>query len=172
MSQQSVTTKAALLAAIDPAWTALNAAIDRLSEDQLTARRDAQGWTVKDHLIHLTAWERSVIFLLQGKPRHDGLGVSADVYLHGDDDAINAAIYQQRRTLPLAEALAQFRAVHQQLMRMLQPLSDADIQQPYRHYLPNEPGDGGDRPVIDLISGNTVHHFAEHLAWIHSLVDA
>jgi hypothetical protein len=71
----------------------------------------------------------------------------------------------------LAEVLEQFRDVHRQLMKLLGPLTDADLQKPYRHYLPAEPGDGDGPPAINLIYGNTAHHFSEHLAWIEALVN-
>jgi hypothetical protein len=43
--------------------------------------KDGQGLTVKDHLIHLIFWERSVVFFLQGLPRHTGPGVEKTLSL-------------------------------------------------------------------------------------------
>lgn len=169
MTEQSVTTKAQLLAAIDPAWSRLNSALGRWSEQEMTTLRDEHGWTVKDHLIHVAAWERSIVFFLQGKPREDGLGVSSAVYVHGNEDGINAVIYQQHKDLPLVEALAQLRAVHHELALLLQPLTDEDLRKPYRHYLPDEPGEGDGPPAINVVYGNTAHHFLEHLRWIEAL---
>ena len=170
MTEHQVTTKAELLTEIEHSWAALNTVLDRLSETQMTAPRDAQGWTVTDHLIHLTAWERSVVFFLQGKPRHEGLGVDEAIYLKGTDDEINAVIQQQRQDLSPAEALARFRRTHQQLLTLLQPLTDGDLSKRYRHYLPDEPGEGDGPPAINVIYGNSAHHFAEHLGWIEALV--
>jgi hypothetical protein len=167
MSEHRVTTKSELLADIEQAWTALNATLEQLSEAQMTSRHDDQGWTVKDHLIHLVAWERSVVFLLQGQPRSAGLGVEPTIYEHGSDDDINAIIFQQHYALPLSEAQVEFQAVHQQLLTLLQPLSDANLQRPTKAFLLNE---DDDRPVINLIYGNTAHHFREHRSWIKTLV--
>jgi len=169
MTERRITSKIDLLAEIERAWTALNTYLEQLSAGQLTARRDQQGWRGKDHLIHLTAWERSVVFFLQGQPRHVGLGVAESLYLQGEDDQINAAIQQQHQAMPLAEVLAQFRHTHQQMMTLLAPLTDADLQKPYHHYLLQEPGQATDRPAINLIYGNTAHHFDEHLGWIERL---
>lgn len=167
MTERRVTTKAELLADIEQSWAALNAALDRLTEAQLTTIRDAQGWTAQDHLIHLTAWERSAVYFLQGRPRHEGLGVEKAIYLTDSDDVINAAIQSQHQGQPLTHTLTELRAVHAQLLALLHPLTDADLQKPYRHYLPNEPGDW---PAINVIYGNSAHHFAEHLGWIDELV--
>jgi len=170
MPERRATTKVELLADIARTWVALNAALDRLTEAQMTTTRDAQGWTVKDHIIHMTYWERSAVFFLQGKPRHAGLDVDEALYLTGTDDEINAVIYQQRKDLPLVDALVQFREVHQQLLKLVQPLTDADLQKSYHHYLPDEPGDGDGPPAINVIYSNSAHHFTEHLTWIEALV--
>jgi len=169
MTEQRVTTKAELLVDIEHAWTTLNATLDRLTETQMTIPHDAEGWTVKDHLIHLTFWERSVVVFLQGQPRHQGLGVEEALYLKGNDDEINAAIHQQHKDLPLSETLAQFRSTHQKLLKLLEPLTDVDLQKPYRHYLPEEPGEGDGPPALKVIYANSAHHFAEHLPWITAL---
>ena len=124
----------------------------------------------KDHVVHMAVWERSVVFLLQGKPRHEGLGVDKGVYEQGDEDRINAVVQQHHNNLSWNDALAQLRDVHGQLMVLLDPLGDHDLQQRYCHYLPDEPGEGDGPPVIDVIYGNTAGHWAEHQAWITALV--
>lgn len=187
MAEQQVTTKsdahlgsppgteqvrsvAELLEQIAQHWTALNTALDALSPTALTTIQDAQGWSVKDHLIHIRSWERSALCLLQRKPRHLALEVDEALYLQGGEDAINAAIFQKHQDEPLAEVLASFRANHQQLLAALQPLTDADLQKRYRFYLPQEPGEGDGPLAFTIVYNNTAHHYAEHLAWIEALV--
>lgn len=170
MTEARVASKQELLKAIEEQWAALNSAIDRLSEQQLTGIRDAHGWSAKDHIIHMTRWERSVVSFLQHRPRHEGLGVEESLYLEDTDDTINTAIYEQTKDTPLDEALAAFRATHQQLMELLAPLSDSDLQKRYREYLPDEPGEGDGPPAVNVIYGNTAEHFAEHLRWMEELV--
>ena len=172
MNERLITTKAELLADINQNWGLLHEALNRLDESQLTDIRDAQGWSVKDHLIHMTAWERSAVFLLQGKPRHEGLGIDETLYLNGDEDSINAAIHDTRKGQSLADTLTQFREVHGQLLRLLEPMTDADLQNNYRHFLPDEPGEGDGPPVINVVYGNSAHHFAEHQRWIEWLVES
>lgn len=60
-------TKAELATEIEAAWTRLNGALDRLNQAQMTDIRDAQGWAVKDHLVHMAAWERSVAVYLSSQ---------------------------------------------------------------------------------------------------------
>jgi len=172
MTTKEITTKAELLSAIAENWMTLQAALIKLSAAQLTTIHDAQGWSVKDHINHMLYWERSVLFFLQGKARHAGLDVDEAIYLTDDEDEINNAIFQKHKDLPLTEALARFGEVHQQLVTELQPLSDADLQKRYRAYLPDEPGKGDGPPALNVVYGNSAHHFAEHLAWIEALATA
>jgi hypothetical protein len=165
-----LTTKAELMAEIESAWKALNAVLEKLTEEQMSGRRDAHGWSIKDHVLHLQLWERSVISMLTGRPRHEGLGVEEDLYLQGVDDEINDVIYRQYKALPPGETMARLRDTHQQLMSLLPPLTDADLLAPYRRYLPDEPGEGEGPPAINVIYDNTAHHFAEHLSWIEALI--
>src|SRR3712207_668417 len=102
-------TKTDLMREIDTAWSTLTATLDRLTEAQMTEVRDAAGWAVTDHLVHIAAWERSVVVFLQGRPRHEGLGIDAQLYKRGDEDAMNAAIQRQRQPVSRAEAVAELR---------------------------------------------------------------
>ena len=162
--------KAELLSEIEGAWTRLNDALECLTEAQMTDIRDPQGWAVKDHLIHIAAWERSVAVFLQGKPRHEGLGVDEQIYGTGDDDTINAAIQEQHKDGSLADALAEFREVHGQLLRLIEPLSDDDLYRANSDFQPEGSGERDERPVIGMIYGNTANHYREHQEWIESLV--
>ena len=170
MPEQPIT-KSELLSDLERDWTALNTALDRLTETQITSPTDAQGWTVKDHLMHLAAWEQSVVGLLHGQPRHVALGVDEALYLAGDEDAINSAIQHQTAAAPLIDVVARLRLTHLQLLAALLPLSDADLHLPYRHYLPDEPADGDGPPAIDVIANNSARHFVEHLPWIEALAN-
>jgi hypothetical protein len=168
MAELSSMTKAEFLAAVAHAWNGFNAAIDRLTESQLTGAQDEQGWVVKDHLAHLAAWERSVTFFLQGKPRHEGLGVEESLYLGDDVDAVNARIYQQHKSLPLPQVMAMLQDTHQQLLTTIEPLTVEDLRQPYHHFQPDQPGDG--RIAMQVIYDNTIEHYDEHLGWIETLL--
>jgi hypothetical protein len=163
------TTKAQLLADIDRDWGALHAYLAQLTEEQMTAVHDQEGWSVKDHLAHLAAWEESILVLFQDKPRHQGLGVAEELYAGGSFDAVNAAIYEQRKNRPLGQVLSQLQGIHDQLMALLQPLSDDDLNRPassyFRRLTPAER-----RRLADLVRENTAEHYAEHLDWIEALV--
>ena len=162
-------TKADLMAGFDASWPSLKEALDQLSAEQMTGLTDAAGWSVKDHLSHLAAWENSVVVLLRGRPRHEGLGIDEELYVNGTEDAVNDAIYQRDHALTVDEARDRLRDIHAQLLAELAPLDDADLNQPMRHFLPDWTGQGDGPPIIAVIHGNSAEHFADHLAWIRTL---
>jgi hypothetical protein len=165
-----MTTQSEFLLEIDQAWNALQSYLARLSEAQMTALHDERGWTVKDHLTHIIAWEQSIIFHFQGKPRHEAVGIDENFFNSRDFDGQNDVIRKQREHLPLGEVLAQLRQTHDKLMEFVKPLSDADLSHPYRDYPPETPASNR-RSVMDLVRGDTSDHFSEHLGWIKTLVE-
>ena len=160
--------KADLLARIDAAHAELDAAIIGIPADQLGSLRDAEGWSVADHLAHLTAWERSMLALFSGRPRHEGLGIDRETYEAGDINAINAAVRATSAGQSADAVIAAFERTHADMMARVTTMSDDDLRQPYAHFLPDEPGSGfgndsGD-PILWRLCGNTADHFAEHCA--------
>jgi len=162
-------TKAELEREMDQGWSALEAMLSDLTEEQLTGPTDAEGWTVKDHLAHLAAWERSMVYLLQGKPRHEGLGVTVETY-QGDIDDLNAAIQAASKDVPLSAVVTLLRTTHESLREQVASMSEDDLQQPYLHFLPDEPGRDDGRPIIDRLHGNSGGHFVEHIPWMEAIV--
>ena len=162
-------TKTELKDDIDRAWLDLNQYLSRLTEDKMTGKMDANGWTVKDHLIHLTAWERSMAYMLRGKPGHLAIGVEEELFRDGTYDEQNAEVYRKTHELDLNAVLAEFRYVHLDLLSELKPLTDADLDQPYSHYLPDEAG-GDQKSTAKKILANTAEHYREHLSWMKAIV--
>lgn len=171
MADESNTTKAELKAAIASAWEALWAYLSQRTPEELTGLQDAEGWTVKDHLAHLAAWEQSVSAMFQGQPRHQALGIDLALYQSEDFDAQNAVIQQQRKDLTLQETLDQMRSAHSELMDHLESISDADLNRPADQLYP-EIMAGETRAPGQIVFANTAEHYAEHLGWIRTLCES
>ena len=60
--------KAELLQAIERSWASLDDLVAGLREPELT-RHGPDGWSVKDHLAHLAAWNLALVALLEGRDR-------------------------------------------------------------------------------------------------------
>ena len=156
-----------VIAPIEKSWMELNSLVDSLGPSGLSMS-GADGWAVKDHLIHIAAWEHSLIALLEGADRHRAMGVGPEV---DETDAINAAVWGMHRNKTPEEALEYFRQTHALLLKLLRNISDDDLRLPYNHYQPHEPREAGDnRPALDWVAGNTYDHYAEHIDWINQLV--
>ena len=154
---------------IDQRWHELGSLVDSLGPQGLTVTA-GDGWAVKDHLVHIAAWEHSLLALLDGGDRRSAMGVGPDAK---DTDALNAEVWSLHRQKTPAQALDYFHHAHELLMQRLRGMSDADLQLTYNHYQPSEPRDpDDDRPVIDWVGGNTYDHYAEHIDWINQLIES
>ena len=163
------TTTDAVLAELDRAWAELEDTINRLDAAALTGPTDAAGWTAKDHLAHLAAWERSLIALLAGEDRAAALGVDPALYARGDIDVINAALRTQHAVRPLAEVLGDLRETHERTRATVAALSAGDLALPYAHYQPRERPDET-AAVVHWVAGDTYEHYREHRGWIMAIV--
>jgi hypothetical protein len=161
-------TKDELVAAIDRTWAALNTVLDQLSEAQMTTPLYPGDWTVKDHIVNITYWEKWVVCLLLGKSCCETFGIDRDTYYLYSDELVNQAIWQRTKDIPLAEVLADFRATHQQMLHLIEPLSDDTLQRPCSEQTPDKWE--GNWPVIDVIIENTIDSYFENLHGIESLV--
>ncbi len=153
--------KTELLARIREARAALERTVDRLSEAQLTAP-GPDGWSGKDHLAHLAAWEGKIVAVMEGRPAHEGLGLDEATYRGASIDEINARLHERERERPLPEVLAGFRETHGRLLAALEALPEAELSRPYQS------ADAGD-VLADGIAGNTYEHYEEHQATIKAL---
>jgi uncharacterized damage-inducible protein DinB len=159
-------TAADLIARIKATRAELEAFIGRLSEAELT-RPGPEGWSVKDHLAHLAAWQRAVLARYQGRPPWDVLGLDVAVYQTGDDDIINAALQQQSQSQTLPAVLDDLRRTQAQMLAAIEALGDAGLQQPFQ-----PESQLRSRTWLDAISGNTYQHDAEHQPWMEQVVAA
>ena len=157
-----IPTKAELVERIEASRAALEAAIAPVPPDRLEAARDAGGWTVKDHLAHLGAWERSLVALLSGRSRAAAAGLDEEAYRAMDEQAANDHIYRTHAGRPLVEVLSEFGAAHDGVMDALRQLQDEDLARTYGSFQPGDPGEETGAPIVDWILGNTAGHFDEH----------
>jgi hypothetical protein len=164
------TTKAEVEARIDESRKRLDDHVSQLDEHTLTEVRDEGGWSVKDHLAHLAAWEQSMVHGLHGKPRHEGLGVDEETYNDHDVDAINAEIHAKHKDRPLHEVKAMLHRAQHDMSEALGRLTDHDLKEKsYSDYLPNEPGEHNATPMGAYVAGNTFAHYDEHFSMIANM---
>lgn len=167
MTDEHNLTKAELLSRIQKGWDEFNAYLDDLTLEQLTQPRDAQGWSAKDHLMHIVMWEDDIYMVLTGQSRHDKMGIDLATWNAWNIDAQNAITQKRYKDKPLDEVRQLFREVHQRLMLKLETLTDADLRLFMHDYQPDTPAD---KPLIEKIMNDTYEHYAEHRPWMAAIV--
>src|SRR5258708_36653619 len=78
-------TVAEVLKRVQIDWAALEYAVASLSPAQLVAP-GPEGWSVKDHLMHIGAWEKATTAVLRRRPQYEGFGLTATTYVGLRDD--------------------------------------------------------------------------------------
>jgi uncharacterized protein (DUF849 family) len=169
MADEAVPTKDEVRRRIIAARKALERVVMRVPADCLEVA-GADGWSVKDHLAHIAAWERSLMNLLQKLPRHTALDVSEEEFRERDTDYVNERARASREGWHLAQVLTDFQSVHDDLLDVLDRLSEEDLARPFSYFQPGEPRDDGDAAVVGWIAGDTYEHYDEHRVLIEALV--
>jgi DinB family protein len=175
MSDGTPKTTADVLSRVDRAWASLEGSVGRLSPAQLTEVRDPAGWAVKDHLMHVAAWEDAFVARLDGRPTHEALGLD-EATLALDEDVVNAVIFERHQDRALTEVLDALRASHRAARARLAALSDRLVAGPLSGVLPGSAGtvtgftEQDTTPAGAWIGGNTWEHYDAHHGWIRDLV--
>jgi uncharacterized damage-inducible protein DinB len=157
--------KDTLLDKIDAKWEDLWVYLSGITLDERTRPADAGGWTVKDHAIHLSLWEDNLLALLDGRSRADAFGVSPETWASGSD-AVNAVLYERHRDRPWLDVRRAMIDSHTRVLARLDSMSEAELHLPYKHY---QPTTRRSRPVVEWVSGNTWHHYGQHLRWMKAI---
>ena len=123
------------------------------------------GWTAKDQMAHIAAWERSALALLNGEERMAHVGLERGAHETLGETGVNDHIYARYVDTPESEVRALYHQVHADLLAKLRSMSDADLLEPYSHYQPDDPP-YNPRPVWPWIVGNTFGHYEEHIAYM------
>lgn len=168
MASESIPSKTELLARIHDRRAELERLVARFSPGRLEIAGSA-GWSARDHLAHLTAWEKSLLALIHGEDRAEAVGLTHEEHDRMEIDEINQAIFERHRLAPLADILEDFHATHQRVLRTLEAMEDGDLLLPYSHYQPADLP-YNDHPVVGWISGNTFDHYDEHIGWLTALL--
>jgi hypothetical protein len=158
--------KAELMARIRRGRAALLELIGNLSDARMTAPGKDGGWSIKDHVAHLTAWERLALARLQGYPEREPaiVGMDEASYEAADLDGVNAAIYQRHKDEPLVAVRAAFDTATDEVLAVVEGMTWEELLRP------TFPSDPDAELLLENVVGNTYGHWAEHTPWIQELI--
>ena len=154
--------KDALLRRIQGAFEAVVQTLEQLDELALMEAVGSGGWTVKDSLAHIAAWERILIeFHLGGTPFDVVIGLKGALYRVTPYDDVNAYLHERYRDLSPSDVRQIVLDTHNELISVLEDFPDDSLYQPHPEL---SKGEAAGLNWIDYIAANTYEHYEEHLA--------
>jgi hypothetical protein len=152
--------KGQLLAEMNSGYTALETVLALLDQQQMTTPGVNGDWTIKDILAHLAAWQNYLVIQLQAAARNE---VPAIQGILGDEDEgsaidrLNAGFYEENKSRPLDDVMADLRTTYRQIEDGVQALNGEDLFEPKRFAWMKG------NALWELVAGNTYEHYQEHL---------
>jgi hypothetical protein len=151
---ESTETSAELLAGIQRERATLEELVSTLDDGRMTASARDDGWTPKDILAHLTAWEQRLLRWFErwrktGDPGRPEVGVTWEGM-----DSINQQEYEESVAKSLDEVSREAEDSHAQVVRIVEAIADEELAT-----TPEAP----DGPSWSwIIRANTWRHYQEH----------
>lgn len=146
--------KEALLAKIQEGWRELMAAVDAVPDNK-KAIAPTGGWSVKDQLAHVTAWEDVLLrHYIGGAPLPEVVGAKGASI--EDIDHVNLILFERDRDLTIEQVLDRAAVTHKTVIEKIQVTDWETLQGPHRV---------GDRELPSLlaaVAANTYEHYEEH----------
>ena len=134
-----------------------------ITDKGLAAPGPDGGWAIKDHLVHIGAWEHWLLALFEHRDRLAAMGAAGSAR---DVDAVNAAVWEKHRHDSVEQARAYFDDAHRKVMAVLDKQSTEDFERPYKAFFEPAEGEASTQPVLVAVAANTYEHYEEHIGWI------
>ncbi len=159
--------KAELLDDLNTRWNAFVVYVDSLPHEQWTGPTDPAGWTVSDHVAHVTAWDRAVIELFRDRvPEQRTLQVSDAAWASGMD-AINEEIRQRTMGRPVGTLKSERDATFADMATAVANFSDEDLERPGGEFGLDEGGTCLREVLVGYLGG----HYDKHRQYIVTLIE-
>ncbi len=163
-----------LLNTIQSEYANLETLIAPLNEMQLCSPSLEEGWSIKDILAHIAAWERLCTGWLEQFLQGQTSQLSEEI-----PTGMNDRIFLENRNRPLHEVQKDFRQMHerflQQVTTLIHTFSEEEITTPHR-FAWTEPWQGWVEPqghsLLAIIADNSYHHYRNHAQQIRRSPDA
>ena len=151
--------KTSILNEMSISYAALEEILTTLDKTQYFTEGVIPGWSIKDILAHIASWHHRLLMWLDAAVRNEEPTISGPDNVE-EMDALNAQFYQENKSRPLDEVLADFLITHQQIMDIVQAMPEEDLMSTHRFAWSQG------KPLWHLIAGDTYEHYREHIAQI------
>jgi hypothetical protein len=135
---------------------ALQTTLDRLTPQQMARPGVESRWSVKDILVHITAWERMMVQWVEESLRGEVPERPAPGMTWDDLDGLNEQIYLDNKDRALEDVIDDAQASYQRALETVQAMTEEDLIDPERFAWRN-----GD-PMWHMVAANTWWHYKEH----------
>ena len=148
-----------------------DARIAQIPETTLTAPVLGSGWSVKDLIAHVAAYEKWTAAQIRAANEDR---TPTDMELYGveemppdaegwDLDRQNAAIYAQYKDMPLTEVMAFSGAAFGDLVTAIETVSVEDMARPGAQSW------AGDAALLEIVPGQCYAHYEQHIDQLKSI---
>lgn len=124
-------TKAELLAAATRDRDELLHLLSTLTPEQLV-QPGAYGWSAKDHVAHLSAWERLLLEWYEVGARGQEQQLPAAGYTWATMDQLNRDIYERHAAEPFPHVMAEWQDSNGRMIRLVDWLPESELFAPGR----------------------------------------
>jgi uncharacterized damage-inducible protein DinB len=136
----------------------LLAAVAGLDEAEMAQAAVMEGWSAKDLLAHVTAWEAELLkAMAQGRAGKRPAYMSIST---AEEDARNEQWRKEFKKKPLDKVLEDYGAVRGQTIRQVEKMADDELTDARRFAWTEG------QPLAAIIADGTVEHDREHAAQI------
>ncbi|MGD9711088.1 MAG: ClbS/DfsB family four-helix bundle protein [Thermomicrobiales bacterium] len=151
-------------------WDAFVAYVDSLPDATWISMIDAAGWTIKDHVSHVTQWDVAIIRLFtDGIPMQHSLGIP-DCEWHIDYGAINDRIRLRNLCDPVPRVKTERDAVWTDLLATVRSLTDDQLASKAVDQGINVDADD-DSSLLSVLVENQGGHYSAHLEYIRRIAN-
>lgn len=164
-ARQEPQNRAHLLEAIATSWNAYTRLIDTLADEQWTAVTDDQGWTVKDHVAHVTAWENVITEVFRnGSPQYETLQLTESEWRERGLAGAEEVIHARKAGQSLRRVMHNRDVTHARLVTILSGLSEEAMHRPFAEFGAVDATGTVLVELMDALARRYDHHSAAILA--------
>ena len=136
-------------------WSEVLAFVDSLTAESRDSVRSVDGWSAKDHIVHLGVWKSSFVLWLDDISGHEAVGVSKELFDSENLELINTEILEVHRHQPWESVRSNAIASHRQWIEAIYAQSEDRLLAPM-----------GKVSLIDALPDLTWEHDRDHLIWL------